>query len=40
MDIPAPFSGKLISLSVSVGDKIKEGDIIAEMESASAAAPA
>ena len=40
MDIPAPFAGKLISLSVSVGDKIKEGDIIAEMESASAAAPA
>ena len=40
MDIPAPFAGKLVSLSVNVGDKIKEGDIIAEMESASAAAPA
>ena len=37
MDIPAPFAGKLVSLAVSVGDKIKEGDIIAEMESASAA---
>ena len=44
MDIPAPFAGKLVSLAVSVGDKIKEGDIIAEMESAAmesaAAAPA
>ncbi len=37
MDIPAPFSGKLVSLSVSVGDKIKEGDVIAEMESTTAA---
>ena len=44
MDIPAPFAGKLVSLAVSVGDKIKEGDVIAEMESAAmesaAAAPA
>jgi len=40
MDIPAPFAGKLVSLSVSVGDKIKEGDVIAEMQSASDAAPA
>ena len=37
MDIPAPFAGKLVSLAVSVGDKIKEGDVIAEMENASAA---
>ena len=36
MDIPAPFAGELVSLAVSVGDKIKEGDIIAEMKSASA----
>ncbi|GAW96610.1 MULTISPECIES: dihydrolipoyllysine-residue acetyltransferase [Colwellia] len=40
MDIPAPFAGELLSLSVSVGDKIKEGDLIAEMKSASAATPA
>ncbi|MCP5005031.1 MAG: dihydrolipoyllysine-residue acetyltransferase [Planctomycetes bacterium] len=40
MDIPAPFAGTLLSLSVSVGDKIKEGDVIAEMQSASASAPA
>jgi pyruvate dehydrogenase E2 component (dihydrolipoamide acetyltransferase) len=33
MDIPAPFSGKLSALLVNVGDKIKEGDVIAEMTS-------
>jgi pyruvate dehydrogenase E2 component (dihydrolipoamide acetyltransferase) len=38
MDIPAPFAGELLSLLVSVGDKIKEGDIIAEMKSSEAAA--
>jgi len=32
MDIPAPFAGKLLSLSVSVGDKIKEGDVIGEIQ--------
>jgi pyruvate dehydrogenase E2 component (dihydrolipoamide acetyltransferase) len=32
MDIPAPLAGKLLSLSVSVGDKIKEGDIIGEIQ--------
>ena len=31
MDIPAPFAGTLASLSVSVGDKIKEGDVIGEI---------
>ena len=41
MDIPAPFAGELVSLTVKVGDKIKEGDIIAEMQAAGAAsAPA
>ena len=38
MDIPAPFAGELVSLAVSVGDKIKEGDVIAEMKSAGASA--
>lgn len=33
MDIPAPFAGVLTALSVKVGDKIKEGDVIAEMTS-------
>ena len=33
MDIPAPFAGKLTALLVNVGDKIKEGDVIAEMTS-------
>lgn len=36
MDIPAPFAGELVALSVKVGDKIKEGDVIAEMKSAAA----
>ncbi|PCH96334.1 MAG: dihydrolipoyllysine-residue acetyltransferase [Gammaproteobacteria bacterium] len=35
MDIPAPSAGTLISLSVAVGDKIKEGDVIGEMKAAS-----
>ena len=34
MDIPAPFAGELVSLSVAIGDKIKEGDVIAEMKNA------
>ena len=37
MDIPAPFAGELVSLTVKVGDKIKEGDVIAEMKAAGAA---
>ena len=32
MDIPAPFEGEIVSLTVSVGDKIKEGDVIGEMK--------
>lgn len=32
MDIPAPLEGEIVSLSVSVGDKIKEGDVIGEMK--------
>jgi pyruvate dehydrogenase E2 component (dihydrolipoamide acetyltransferase) len=34
MDIPAPFAGELASLSVKVGDKIKEGDVIGEIKAA------
>ena len=34
MDIPAPFEGEIVSLSVAVGDKIKEGDVIGEMKAA------
>ena len=36
MDIPAPMAGTLTALMVSVGDKIKEGDVIAEMTGESA----
>ncbi len=31
MEIPAPSSGKLLAYSVSVGDKVSEGDVIARM---------
>ena len=34
MDIPAPFAGTLASLTVAVGDKIKEGDVIGEIQAA------
>ena len=37
MDIPAPFAGKLTSLSVNVGDKIKEGDVITRVNGATVA---
>jgi len=36
MDIPAPFAGELTALTVAIGDKIKEGDVIAEMKAAGA----
>ena len=32
MDIPAPMAGELVALTVSVGDKIKEGDVIGEIK--------
>ncbi|OHV13449.1 pyruvate dehydrogenase complex dihydrolipoyllysine-residue acetyltransferase [Kushneria phosphatilytica] len=32
MDVPSPYSGKLVSLSVSEGDKVSEGDLIGTME--------
>jgi pyruvate dehydrogenase E2 component (dihydrolipoamide acetyltransferase) len=39
MDIPAPFAGELTSLSVKVGDKIKEGDVIGEIKTSDSTAP-
>jgi len=33
MDIPAPKAGQIVKLLVAVGDKIKEGDAIAEISS-------
>lgn len=32
MDIPSPKAGQLVSILVAVGDKIKEGDLIAELK--------
>ena len=40
MDIPAPFAGVVAELKVKVGDKIKEGDLLAMFEAAAAAADA
>jgi len=37
MEIPTPFSGKIKSISVNVGDRISEGTVIAEIEVASSA---
>ena len=35
MDIPAPSAGTITQLTVAVGDKLKEGDLIAEMSAGS-----
>jgi pyruvate dehydrogenase E2 component (dihydrolipoamide acetyltransferase) len=40
MDIPAPFAGELVALSVKIGDKIKEGDVIAQMKGTATASTA
>ena len=37
MEVPAPFAGKLVSLTVKVGDKVSQGSIIATIETQSAA---
>ena len=37
MDIPAPFEGEIVSLTVAVGDKIKEGDVIGEIKTSAGA---
>lgn len=36
MEIPSPYSGKVISIHVNVGDRIAEGAVIAKLESAEA----
>ncbi|MCP4469730.1 MAG: dihydrolipoyl dehydrogenase [Gammaproteobacteria bacterium] len=38
MDIPSPFSGTIKSLSVAVGDKISQGDLLGQIESEDSAA--
>ncbi|QYJ82065.1 dihydrolipoyllysine-residue acetyltransferase [Shewanella aegiceratis] len=43
MEVPAPFAGKLVSVTVKVGDKVSQGSVIATIEtqsSAPVAAPA
>ncbi len=32
MDVPSPGSGRIASLNVGVGDRVNEGDVIAELE--------
>ncbi|WP_280563004.1 pyruvate dehydrogenase complex dihydrolipoyllysine-residue acetyltransferase [Chromohalobacter sp. 48-RD10] len=32
MDVPSPYSGKLVSLAVKEGDSVSEGDLIGSME--------
>ena len=38
MDVPAPFDGRVVSLKVGLGDKVNEGDVIAELEGEAPAA--
>lgn len=40
MEVPSPKAGKVKSVSVKLGDKLKEGDAIIELEAAAAAAGA
>ncbi|MEH6736859.1 MAG: pyruvate dehydrogenase complex dihydrolipoyllysine-residue acetyltransferase [Shewanella sp.] len=37
MEVPAPFAGKLMSLTVKVGDKVSQGSLIATIETTSSA---
>jgi pyruvate dehydrogenase E2 component (dihydrolipoamide acetyltransferase) len=39
MDIPAPFAGVVAEIKVKVGDKIKEGDLLAMFEAAADSVP-
>ncbi len=36
LDVPSPFSGKIVSLSIKEGDKVKEGEVIGVMQTGSA----
>jgi pyruvate dehydrogenase E2 component (dihydrolipoamide acetyltransferase) len=38
MDIPAPVAGKIVKLLIKVGDKVSQGSVIAEVETAASAA--
>ncbi len=38
MDVPTPVAGTLVDLTVGVGDKVSEGDLIARVEEGAAAA--
>lgn len=40
MEIPSPFAGKITKISVSVGDKVSEGDYILDIEATEGAAEA
>ena len=37
MEVPAPFAGKLVSLTVKVGDKVSQGSLIATIETTNSA---
>ncbi|QYK12546.1 dihydrolipoyllysine-residue acetyltransferase [Shewanella rhizosphaerae] len=37
MEVPAPFAGKLVSVTVKVGDKVSQGSVIATIETQSSA---
>ncbi|GAA3960368.1 2-oxo acid dehydrogenase subunit E2 [Allohahella marinimesophila] len=36
MELPSPMAGKIVELTVSVGDKVSEGDVIGSMEAGGA----
>ncbi|HWI43421.1 MAG TPA: 2-oxo acid dehydrogenase subunit E2 [Nocardioides sp.] len=40
MEVPSPVDGRIVSITVAVGDKVSEGSVIAVAEAAGAAEPA
>ena len=40
MDVPAPFGGKILAIHIKAGDKVNQGDLLADMETDAAAADA